>query len=596
MAKWVKAQYDSERKIAEYTDAQGNHLIRSGGSLPWRLNNPGNLRPWMEKGVPAPRAVKTHIGFAKTKNSKGVDCYFLIFPDYETGVNEIRNNLRRLYSKKTIKEAIDGYAPPVENNTEKYISDAEKFSGLTRDRVVGKLDSSEFERLVKAIIKIEGYEDQSKGARKEATVAVSSVTLSDGSKAIAGKTVVLEQDGKTRQVTTSEIGQLPPVVHQAKSGPVKIKVPDEKGLLKTILSIDMAAEAKHFLLVCEQKIYQAFSGPHASTQTSKQDDRSHVYTVQPGDTLAKIAKKFKTSVARLQKDNHIKNAKLILAGQRLIICHGNASAPASVAKPAVSANKPQSGSAKSSTSSKAQNQSAKAQDQSASTGNDLREAEVENLSTSRTRSGEGSPAAWMPSDSRRAPWMEVALSEAKKWKGVTEEKITRNYHKELGLKGNLVKTAWCAAFVNFCLKTSGQIYENSAGSQFPILSKKFIKIDRTVYGSIMVMRNYFSGTNKSPGKGHATFVYAMKGDGRVVCLGGNQGDRVKLSAYAMSGVSSRFVSDGVTYDQRFYGFYVPVTYLEYARNERELEVVDMDKINKEIIVNVSKQELVESTR
>lgn len=562
MAKWVKAQYDSERKTAEYTDAQGNHLIRSGGSLPWRLNNPGNLRPWMEKGVPAPRAVKTHIGFAKTKNSKGVDCYFLIFPDYETGVNEIRNNLRRLYSKKTIKEAIDGYAPPVENNTEKYISDAEKFSGLTRDRVVGKLDSSEFERLVKAIIKIEGYEDQSKGARKETPVAVSSVTLSDGSKAIAGKTVVLEQDGKTKQVTTSETGQLPPVVHQAKSGSVKIKMPDEKGTLKTILSIDMAAEAKHFLLVCEQKIYQAFSGPHASTQTSKQEGRSHVYTVQPGDTLAKIAKKFKTSVERLQKDNHIKNAKLILAGQRLIINHGNASAPASAAKPAVSANKAQSGSAKSSTSSKAQNQAAKAQDQSALTGKDLRESAIENLSTSRTRSGEGAPAAWIPSDSKRAPWMVVALREAEKWQGKREEEITKkaNYHRMVRDDGKGISTlvgdlqAWCASFVHYCLKDATPKFtpatKFAAADAVTKETDKFLRVDKPIYGAICY-------TPRKGGSGHVCFVYGKTSDGGVIVLGGNQDDQIS------------FVEKNIVKAK----FYIPVTYRNVAKDEFELQMI-----------------------
>ncbi|MDR3410413.1 MAG: LysM peptidoglycan-binding domain-containing protein [Formivibrio sp.] len=576
MAKWVKAQYDSERKVAEYTDAQGNHLIRSAGSLPWRLNNPGNLRPLMKKGQPAPKAVKTHIGFAKVKNDKGVDCFFLIFPDYETGVNEIRNNLKRLYSKQTIKDAINGYAPPKENNTEKYICDAEKFSGLTRDRVVGKLDSSEFERLVKAIIKIEGYEDQSKGARKVTTVAVSSVTLSDGSKAIAGKTVVLEQDGKTKQVATSETGQLPPIVHQAKSGPVNIKMPDAEGMLKTILSIDMTAEAKHFLLVCEQKIYQAFSGPHASTQTSKQEGRRHVYTVQPGDTLTKIAKKFKTSVDRLQKDNQIKNAKLILAGQRLNICHGNASAPASSTKPAVSTSNAQSGTAKSSA--KAPSLSAKAQGQSASTGNDLRKAEVENLGTSRTRSGEGSPAAWMPSDSRRAPWMETAVAEIKKWAGYHESQaaidifnkknekrgikskglITTNYHKMIGKSGALGNTAWCAAFVNYCLKFGygADYYEKgdtSQSSQFPVNNKKFMKIDKPVYGAIVVYRH----TKKKYGTGHVAFVYAKTDDDDYAVLGGNQSDSITLNKHKeiyLEKLKAKLV-----------GFYVPTVYYKRAQ-------------------------------
>jgi len=41
------------------------------------------------------------------------------------------------------------------------------------------------------------------------------------------------------------------------------------------------------------------------------------YTVKKGDTLTKIAKKYKTTVAQLCKWNNIKNANLIYAGQRL---------------------------------------------------------------------------------------------------------------------------------------------------------------------------------------------------------------------------------------------------------------------------------------
>lgn len=43
------------------------------------------------------------------------------------------------------------------------------------------------------------------------------------------------------------------------------------------------------------------------------------YTVKPGDTLTAIAKQYNTTVAKLAKDNNIKNPDLIFAGQELII-------------------------------------------------------------------------------------------------------------------------------------------------------------------------------------------------------------------------------------------------------------------------------------
>ena len=43
------------------------------------------------------------------------------------------------------------------------------------------------------------------------------------------------------------------------------------------------------------------------------------YTVKSGDTLSNIASKYKTTVAKLVKDNNIKNANLIYPGQKIII-------------------------------------------------------------------------------------------------------------------------------------------------------------------------------------------------------------------------------------------------------------------------------------
>ena len=43
------------------------------------------------------------------------------------------------------------------------------------------------------------------------------------------------------------------------------------------------------------------------------------YTVKPGDTLTAIAKQYNTTVAKLVKDNNIKNPDLIFAGQELIV-------------------------------------------------------------------------------------------------------------------------------------------------------------------------------------------------------------------------------------------------------------------------------------
>lgn len=54
-------------------------------------------------------------------------------------------------------------------------------------------------------------------------------------------------------------------------------------------------------------------------QEEKKATKEVVYVVKKGDTLWDIAKKYKTTVAKLAEDNKIKNPNLIYPGQRLII-------------------------------------------------------------------------------------------------------------------------------------------------------------------------------------------------------------------------------------------------------------------------------------
>lgn len=63
-----------------------------------------------------------------------------------------------------------------------------------------------------------------------------------------------------------------------------------------------------------KRIQDAFAG---ATNKPAPPTVSNMYTVQRGDTLSAIASKYKTTVSKLQKDNNIKNANFIYAGQTL---------------------------------------------------------------------------------------------------------------------------------------------------------------------------------------------------------------------------------------------------------------------------------------
>ncbi|MFC3531104.1 TIGR02594 family protein [Vogesella facilis] len=555
MPKWLKAKYDTENKIASYTDQQGNFLIRSGGSLPWRINNPGNLRPAISpQGLPAPKKVKTHIGFAQAKNKDGALSYFLIFSDYETGVNELRNNLHRLHSNKRISEAIEAYAPRKENNTNRYIEQVELFSGLSRNQVINTLQASEFERLVQAIIRIEGYNDQSKGPRQEKLVAASNVIFSDGSRPIANQPAIIQQGGQQKETKTSTSGRLPPIVHKPEAGPIDILVRNTKGTLEKVLSIDPTAKAKHYLAVLEQWVTHSSSASHLPNNSSRKTSRPNTqYVVQPGDTLSKIAKIFKSNVTTIQKANDIKNPNHIYPGLRLEIpavniSHTEApqtSSPAPVRQPPKPRN-------------------------SASKRGDVKPA--------RSKDGLGSPIALLPSDNRRAPWMEVAMHEALRWHGQHESIIDKsmNYHKEIGqgwlktIEGD--KFAWCASFVNYCLKTSGYPISSPnpmRANSFISDNINFIKIEKPIFGCI--------ATN---GK-HATFFYGESSNGKFIGLGGNQGQTIKFSSY------------------KNFDFFIPSTYKPKYDNEKKekTQIYRIADLNKSIgIMEKSKNPQTESTR
>src|SRR5690625_916337 len=72
-----------------------------------------------------------------------------------------------------------------------------------------------------------------------------------------------------------------------------------------------------------KRIEAAFSGGKAPAKPKQ----SPLYTVKRGDTLSAIAKKYGTTVAKLQADNGIKNANYIYVGQTLKISRGGTSKP-----------------------------------------------------------------------------------------------------------------------------------------------------------------------------------------------------------------------------------------------------------------------------
>ena len=183
----------------------------------------------------------------------------------------------------------------------------------------------------------------------------------------------------------------------------------------------------------------------------------------------------------------------------------------------------------------------------------------------------------------RAPWMKKVISEAKKGKGEKEwiyplTEMVEKYHKYSGNNGSY-STAWCASFVSWALGSSKYDNPKSVASRSYIDHPSLRKINTPVFGAIAV----FSDCNKN-GKikrqGHVAFVYGKISGSTYACLGGNQGDRLKVSSYDCSGNVFKSYTDkkGIIHYKIFRGFYVP----------KDFDIKTSDKLTEKDVYSSSK--------
>lgn len=565
---FISARYDAETLTVDYVGDDGTHLLRTGGTIAWRFNNPGNIRP-PRKGK---QLIMGAIGVGKTKKNAS----FLIFKSYAEGRLQKKQLLRRAYNDRTIYTMLTGipnpdepgtlmkgYAPATDNNDPlRYANAISKHTGLPITTRLSDISDAKLEEVLDAMEKFEGFHANQK-TRRELEVPTTQVTVSDGAMPKPDLPAQIKIGDKTYEKKTDPSGQLPKIAHTQPGKKVEIHFPDVTGAWKKQFEFVMDGVSSAHLLLHNLVSFEAPTAPKKPPATATNPARKPFdHVVARKETLGILAGRFGTTVGEIMKDNPaIKDPAKIYVGQVIGIYgppSGRRKTPA--ARPAPKAKPKQAAGAK----------------PPAAT------PPAVSADLTRSKEGTGQPLAIVPVDQKTAPWMPVAIEEAKKWAGKKEDVITKtgNFHKRIGLGGNMVTTPWCASFANYCLMTAGAPYEKSPSSQFATSSKKFKKIDKPVYGALMVMRNYVKTTGKAHGTGHVTFVYGRTKKGTIAGLGGNQSDRLKVSEYFLTGVSARFpLKDGTILEQKFHGFYIPVTYDEYAKSQGEPETVDVDDVN-----------------
>lgn len=123
------------------------------------------------------------------------------------------------------------------------------------------------------------------------------------------------------------------------------------------------------------------------------------------------------------------------------------------------------------------------------------------------------------------PWLAVARKElgTSEIPGDRDNPRIVEYHSATTLKATDDETAWCSAFVNWCLIQSGQHGTNSAMARSFLHWGQALATPRV--GCIVVFsRGHYP-------QGHVAF-YVGRDNHLIHVLGGNQGNKVSIASYS----------------------------------------------------------------
>ncbi len=120
-------------------------IITMRGDRAMRNNNPGNLefRQW-ERAAPF--------------NALGSDGRFAVFPTREQGMAAQADLIftNPLYADLTLSQMIERYAPRGENNTDRYLNEVVRRSGISADTIMSNIPEGQRQAVIEAMHAVEG--------------------------------------------------------------------------------------------------------------------------------------------------------------------------------------------------------------------------------------------------------------------------------------------------------------------------------------------------------------------------------------------------------------------------------------------------------
>ena len=124
-----------------------DYEVRTGGSIAWFNNNPGNIRP------DASHEAERYGAYAGKVNYR-----FAIFPDKQTGFNAIKSYLRAR-PNRSILSLMESYAPWIDgnNNPTVYAQNIANRLQVSESTLIGSLREDQLEIFAAEIQRIEGW-------------------------------------------------------------------------------------------------------------------------------------------------------------------------------------------------------------------------------------------------------------------------------------------------------------------------------------------------------------------------------------------------------------------------------------------------------
>ena len=125
-------------------------------------------------------------------------------------------------------------------------------------------------------------------------------------------------------------------------------------------------------------------------------------------------------------------------------------------------------------------------------------------------------------------YLELAMEELQVHETAGDAATERiiEYDKHTALKATSDEVAWCSSFANFIVDTAGDSGTHSAAARSWLDWGRVL--DTPVPGCVVVIDRH---DDTNPHAAHVTFFTCFKDKDHIECIGGNQGDCVKMSVF-----------------------------------------------------------------